>query len=121
MKVIILGSGIIGITTAYFLAKSGCEVVVLEKNHTSGMGCSYANVGQLSFSHSEPWNSRSSLFSILKSTFLGKNSFLSVSDLKNKEFINWAIKFIMNSSHNKTKEVSEKVFKIGLYSKDILA
>ena len=86
MKVVVLGSGIVGITTAYFLAKSGCEVVVLEQNPQSGMGCSHANGGQLSFSHAEPWASKSSLFSIFKAA-ISSNSFLSISDLKNKEFL----------------------------------
>jgi D-amino-acid dehydrogenase len=61
MKVIVLGAGVVGVTTAYFLARSGHEVMVLEKNSASAMGCSYANGGQLSYSHIEPWASKNSL------------------------------------------------------------
>ena len=120
MKVIILGSGISGITTAYYLAKAGYEVTVLEKNSDSGMACSYANGGQLSFSHAEPWNSKNSLQFMLKS-ILGGKSFISFSDLKNKEFLNWALKFIINSRSSKSKDISEKILRIGSYSKDNLA
>ena len=120
MKVIILGSGISGITTAYYLAKAGYEVTVLEKNSDSGMACSYANGGQLSFSHAEPWNSKTSLQFMLKS-ILGGKSFISFSDLKNKEFLNWALKFISNSRSSKSKDISEKILRIGSYSKDNLA
>jgi D-amino-acid dehydrogenase len=121
MKVVILGSGISGITTAYYLAKAGYEVTVLERNPTSGMGCSYANGGQLSFSHAEPWNSKTSLRFMLKSIFLGEKSFISFSDLKNKEFLSWALKFIMNSRNSKSKDIAEKILKIGSYSKENLA
>ena len=120
MKVIILGSGISGITTAYYLAKAGYEVTVLEKNPDSGMACSYANGGQLSFSHAEPWNSKTSLQFMLKS-ILGGKSFISFSDLKNKEFLNWALKFIINSRSSKSKDISEKILRIGSCSKDNLA
>ena len=109
MKVVILGSGISGITTAYYLAKAGYEVTVLERNPDSGMGCSYANGGQLSFSHAEPWNSKTSLSFMLKSIFLGEKSFISFSDLKNKEFLSWALKFIMNSRNSKSKDIAEKM------------
>ena len=121
MKVVILGSGISGITTAYYLAKAGYEVTVLERNPDSGMGCSYANGGQLSFSHAEPWNSKTSLSFMLKSIFLGEKSFISFSDLKNKEFLSWALKFIMNSRNSKSKDIAEKILKIGSYSKENLA
>ena len=49
MRVLILGSGVIGTTTAWYLAQSGCEVTVVDRQPASGLETSYANAGQLSF------------------------------------------------------------------------
>lgn len=54
--VIVIGAGITGVTTAYYLAKQGYRVIVLEKESQAGMLTSYANGGQLSVSNSEVWN-----------------------------------------------------------------
>ncbi len=101
MRAIVLGSGIMGLTTSYMLSKIGYKVTVLEKNSASGLGCSYANGGQLSFSHAEPWFSRSSLFSILKNAISPK-SFVHVQNLADKEFLKWLLQFISNCSKKKS-------------------
>ncbi|MEI6399703.1 MAG: FAD-dependent oxidoreductase, partial [Pseudomonadota bacterium] len=49
MKVLILGSGLLGVTTAYELGKRGFQVTVLERNEESARETSYANGGQLSY------------------------------------------------------------------------
>tara|TARA_Y200000002_G_scaffold374071_1_gene374210 strand:- start:1173 stop:2330 length:1158 start_codon:yes stop_codon:yes gene_type:complete len=57
VKVAVIGSGIAGITTAYFLARAGHEVVIYDKRKYPAMATSYANGGQLSASNAETWNS----------------------------------------------------------------
>ncbi len=49
MRVLILGSGVIGTTSAWYLSKAGCEVVVVDRQSGAGLETSYANGGQLSF------------------------------------------------------------------------
>ncbi len=120
MKVIVLGAGVIGVTTAYFLARAGHEVVVLEKNSASALGCSYANGGQLSYSHIEPWASKSSLISIIKAYFTSP-SFFSATDVTNRDFWKWAHQFIKNSTKEKNAEISEKIFILAKYSKEVIA
>jgi D-amino-acid dehydrogenase len=56
MKTIVLGSGIIGTTTAYFLAKAGHEVHVIERQSEAAMETSFANGGVLHTSEAEPWS-----------------------------------------------------------------
>ena len=119
MKVIVLGAGVIGVTSAYFLARAGHQVVVLEKNSSSAMGCSYANGGQLSYSHIETWAAKTSLGSMLKAAFL-PGSFLSISDFGNKNFLRWVFEFYRNSSKAKAQENSEKLFSLSSYSKEVL-
>ena len=55
MKVLILGSGVIGVTSAYYLAKKGFEVTVIDRQPTVGMETSFANAGQISPGYSAPW------------------------------------------------------------------
>ncbi len=55
MKVIVLGSGIIGTTTAYYLARLGHEVEVVDRQPAAAMETSFANAGQISPGYSAPW------------------------------------------------------------------
>ncbi len=53
--VIVLGAGITGVTTAYLLAKEGRKVCVIDRQPDAAMETTYANGGQISVSHAEPW------------------------------------------------------------------
>jgi D-amino-acid dehydrogenase len=55
MKVLILGGGVIGTTSAYFLAKQGHDVTVVERHENVALETSRANAGQISYSYSSPW------------------------------------------------------------------
>ena len=46
MKVVILGGGVIGVASAYYLAKAGCEVTVIERQAGPALETSFANAGQ---------------------------------------------------------------------------
>lgn len=54
-KIAIIGAGVIGLTTAYYLNKQGHTVEVYEKNSGPGEGTSFANAGQISVGYSAPW------------------------------------------------------------------
>lgn len=55
MKVLVLGGGVIGVTSAYYLAKAGHEVEVVERRDGPGAETSFANAGQISPGYSSPW------------------------------------------------------------------
>lgn len=55
MKVLILGSGVVGVTSAYYLAQQGHEVTVLDRESAEALETSFANAGQISFGYSSPW------------------------------------------------------------------
>ncbi|CAM5767736.1 D-amino acid dehydrogenase [Labrys miyagiensis] len=55
MKVAILGSGVIGVTSAYYLAKAGHEVVVLDRQSGPALETSFANAGEVSPGYASPW------------------------------------------------------------------
>jgi D-amino-acid dehydrogenase len=55
MRVVVLGAGVIGVTTAYYLASEGVEVTVLDRQPGPGMETSFANAGELSYGMTSPW------------------------------------------------------------------
>ncbi|MGZ5597179.1 MAG: FAD-dependent oxidoreductase, partial [Usitatibacter sp.] len=55
MKTLVLGAGVIGTSTAWYLAQSGHEVEVLDRREGAGLETSFANGGQISVCHAEPW------------------------------------------------------------------
>ncbi|MGN6488620.1 MAG: D-amino acid dehydrogenase, partial [Devosia sp.] len=55
MRVLILGGGVIGTTSAYYLAEAGHEVTVLERQLGPGLETSFANAGELSYGYASPW------------------------------------------------------------------
>jgi D-amino-acid dehydrogenase len=120
MKVIVLGAGVIGVTSAYFLGRAGHQVVVLEKNTEAGLGCSYANGGQLSYSHVETWAAKASFFSMTKAAIM-PGSFLTISDFASKNFLKWLREFYKNSSPKNSQENSRRLFRLTSYSKEVLA
>jgi D-amino-acid dehydrogenase len=116
MKAIVLGAGVIGVTSAYFLAKEGFEVEVLDSNLEAAMSCSKANGGQLSYSHIETWAESFSLLNAGK-LLLNPSSFLSFSDFFNKNFYSWFFKFYQNSFANQANKNSQNLYKISSLSK----
>lgn len=71
MKIAVLGSGIIGTSTAWWLNQAGHEVVVVDRQMQSGMETSRANGGQISVSYAEPWANPQTLRKILR--WLGRD------------------------------------------------
>ncbi len=56
-RVVIAGSGVIGVTTAYYLAKAGCEVTVVDRQRGPALETSFANAGEISPGYASPWAS----------------------------------------------------------------
>ena len=55
MRIVVLGSGVVGVTSAWYLAKAGHEVIVVDRQPAPGMETSFANAGQVSPGYSAPW------------------------------------------------------------------
>ncbi|HKE38343.1 MAG TPA: D-amino acid dehydrogenase [Casimicrobiaceae bacterium] len=70
MKVLVLGAGVVGTASAWFLRERGHEVTVLERQASAAMETSFANGGQVAVSHVEPWANPQAPLQILK--WLGK-------------------------------------------------
>ena len=66
MRVAVLGAGVVGVTAAWYLAEAGHEVTVIERQPGPALETSFANGGQISVSHAEPWANPGAPLKILK-------------------------------------------------------
>ena len=93
MKIAVIGAGITGVTTAYFLTQKGFKVDLIESRRYPAMATSYANGGQLSASNSEAWNSWNNTLYGIKSLF-SNNSSVILNPKISLSKINWLMNFI---------------------------
>jgi D-amino-acid dehydrogenase len=120
MTVIVLGAGVIGVTSAYFLAKAGHEVVVVDRRPGPGLETSFANGGQISASHTEPWSNPRAPGIALK--WLGrKNAPLRFAFRLDPAQWAFGIRFLLNCTAAKTRENTERNLRLGLYSRALRA
>jgi len=66
VKILVLGAGVIGTTTAWYLSQAGHEVSVIERRAAPGLETSFANGGQVSATHAQPWAKPSVVPQILR-------------------------------------------------------
>ena len=69
MRVLVLGGGVIGVTTAWFLAQDGYKVTVIDREAEVANGTSFANAGLVSPGHAFTWAKPSAPWTLLKSLF----------------------------------------------------
>ena len=118
MKITILGAGLTGVTTAYLLAERGHEVTVIERESGSALETSFANGGQLSYSHAEPWATPGVIPKIFK--WLGrKDSPLVINPSLSPDMWIWCLKFLLNCTPAKTRYNTENTLRLALYSKKV--
>ena len=136
MNIAVIGAGITGVTTTYFLTKRGYKVNLIESRRYPAMATSYANGGQLSASNSEAWNSWSnavygikSLFSTNSSVILNPKPSISkivwlmsfTAAIKNKNIITQQICRMAIDSIKLYEQIAHKEkIKFDLYNKGIL-
>lgn len=96
MKIIIIGAGVIGSTTAYYLAKSGHEVEVIDRQEGPALETSFANAGMLTPSMADPWNAPG-IFKTLVSTIGNPHSPFLLRLKALPSLLGWGLSFLNNS------------------------
>jgi len=117
MKILILGSGLLGVTTAYELGKRGFKVTVIDRQAASALETSYANGGQLSYSHAEPW-ANPSVLSKLPQWLFRSDAPLVFRPRADRQMIRWGLKFLRNCTSARARVNCVNLLRLGLYSKD---
>jgi len=115
MRVLVIGSGLLGVSSAYFLARQGCEVTVLERAGAAALGTSYANAGMLTPSMADPWNSPGIFWHLLK--WLGREDapFL-LRPAALPSMLGWSLSFVKHSSPARQRASMEHNLRLASYS-----
>lgn len=119
MHVVVLGAGLLGVTSAYFLRQQGHEVTVLDRQAAPAAETSFANGGQISVSHAEPWANPSAPLKVLK--WLGQEDapllFRLRADLRQWR---WGWQFLRECSPARTRHNIAQIVALGTYSRAVL-
>lgn len=115
MKIIVVGAGLIGLTTAYYLRKHGHEVTVLDRQAGPGLETSFANGALLTPSMSEPWNTPGS-WRVLLGSLVRRDAALQLRLSALPGLAGWGIKFLRNSNPRRYSASTLSNLKLALYS-----
>lgn len=119
MRVLVLGSGLLGVSSAYYLSQLGHDVTVLDRQATPAAETSFANGGQISVSHAEPWANPSAPLKVLQ--WLGKEDapllFRIRADMR--QWL-WGLQFLRECTPARTRHNIEQIVRLGTYSRDTL-
>ena len=102
MKVLVLGGGVIGVTTAYYLAKDGHEVTVVERHPAAASETSYANAGLVAPAHAYAWASPKAPKILFKSLFM-KDQALRLKLRADPRMWRWALRFLAQCTEERAR------------------
>lgn len=119
MKVIVLGGGVIGTTTAYYLARAGAQVTVLERQPGAALETSFGNAGQVSPGYSTPWAAPGIPFKALKWMFQ-KHAPLAIRADGSLFQLRWMAQMLRNCSAERYAVNKERMMRVAEYSRDCL-
>ena len=119
MKIIVLGAGVVGVTGAWYLRAAGHEVTVIDRRDAAGMETSFANGGQISAGHAEPWAKPSVVPKILR--WLGREDapllFRPRADLAQWQ---WGMRFMLECFPGRFQRHSRTLAGLAGYSRECL-
>jgi D-amino-acid dehydrogenase len=116
VKVVVLGAGVVGVTSAWYLSEAGHEVTVVDRQPFAGFETSFANGGQVSVSHAEPWANPSAPLKILQ--WLGREDapLLFRPRLSPRQW-SWGLRFLYECLPGRTRHNTLQILKLALYSR----
>ncbi|MDI1236254.1 MAG: D-amino acid dehydrogenase [Polaromonas sp.] len=115
MKIIVMGAGIIGVSTAWHLAQRGHEVTVVERQSGAAMETSFANAAQISVSYCEPWANPQAPAKLLKWMFRNDAPLLFRPTLDWRQW-RWGLEFLGQCTDAAFRRNVEQIVALGVYS-----
>lgn len=120
MKVVVLGAGVVGVTTAYFLARDGHAVTVIDRQKQPGQETSYANGAQISACHAKPWAGPDTPLQALKWMFQPDAPLLFKPWRFDPPLWSWGLKFLANCTSRRARINMNRALRVSLYSRNVL-
>lgn len=119
MKVIVLGAGVIGVTTAWYLARAGAEVRVLDRQPGPGLETSFANAGELSYGMTSPWAAPGIPMKAVKWLFM-RHRPLFIRPMIDPAMWAWGAKMLANCNEASYRINKGRMVRVSNYSRDAL-
>ncbi|WP_390907802.1 D-amino acid dehydrogenase [Paracoccus broussonetiae] len=119
MKVIVLGAGVIGVTSAWYLAKAGHEVTVIDRQPGPALETSFANAGEISPGYSSPWAAPGIPLKALKWMFQ-RHAPLVLQPRLDMQRLGWMAKMLANCTSAAYAVNKSRMVRIAEYSRDCL-
>ncbi|MGE3925066.1 MAG: D-amino acid dehydrogenase [Lautropia sp.] len=119
MRVLILGSGVIGVSTAWYLAKAGAAVTVLDRQPAAALETSFANAGQISPGYSTPWAAPGIPLKALKWLFQ-KHAPLAIRPDGTLFQLKWLAQMLANCTEARYAINKERMLRVAEYSRHCL-
>lgn len=119
MKIIVLGSGVIGTTSAYYLAQAGHEVTVVDRQPAAGLETSYANAGEVSPGYAAPWAGPGIPLKAMK-WLLMRHSPLVIRPSADPHMWRWVWQMLMNCTAARYETNKGRMVRLAEYSRDCL-
>ncbi|PWE54078.1 D-amino acid dehydrogenase [Metarhizobium album] len=120
MKVIVLGAGVIGVTTAYQLAKSGHDVTVVDRQQGPALETSFANAGEVSFGYCSPWAAPGIPMKAMKWLFM-QHAPLILRPKVDMAMLSWMVKMLSNCTSERYAVNKSRMLRLADYSRISLA
>ena len=119
MKILVLGSGVIGVTAAYQLAMAGHEVTVIDRQPAAGLETSFANAGEVSPGYSAPWAGPGVPLKAIK-WLLMKHRPLVIRPTMDLEMVRWSLAMLRNCTAARYELNKGRMVRLAEYSRDCL-
>jgi D-amino-acid dehydrogenase len=119
MKITILGAGVIGVTSAYYLAKAGHEVTVIDRQPGPALETSFANAGEISPGYSSPWAAPGIPQKAMKWVFM-KYAPLIIQPMLDADTWRWVIAMLGNCTSARYAVNKSRMVRLAEYSRDCL-
>ncbi|WP_277601595.1 D-amino acid dehydrogenase [Colwellia sp. Arc7-635] len=119
MKVIVLGSGVVGLTSAWYLAQAGHQVTVVDRQAQSAEETSFANAGQISYGYSSPWAAPGVPLKAMK-WLTQKHSPLIIKPGTSPELYLWTMALLKNCSEKNYQVNKSRMLRVSNYSRQCL-
>ena len=116
-RVVIVGAGIVGYSTAYFLSKVGCDVTIIEQSDGNN-NCSFGNAGYVAPSHLIPLASPGIISQGLKWMFNSKSPFY-IKPRLNLDLIRWGLLFQKAATEKRVKEAIPVLYDLTVKSQEL--
>ncbi|HLT27551.1 MAG TPA: D-amino acid dehydrogenase [Zeimonas sp.] len=119
MKIVVIGAGVVGVTTAYFLNRQGFDVVVVDRGQEPASETSFANGGQISVSHAEPWANPTALRRAAR-WLLRADAPLRLRLRADPRQWLWLAGFVRECTNARTRRNIGELVRLGIYSRAVL-